>query len=68
MTSVNVAAAKLEQLEERLQAAEASHKQLLNQIKSELGTAQAELSKAQEEYKQARGRLLELVPELAQGE
>lgn len=61
--AVNVALANVEAAKERLAATVVAQRKLLNDARSQVGTAAAEADKASRTYEQALKRLLSLLPE-----
>ena len=64
LNALNAAFAEITAAQKRVDEAQAKHQKLFNDMKSEMGTANAELHKAEAAYTKARDRLLALTPEL----
>ncbi len=64
LDALNIAAAEIVGAQKRVDEAQAKYQKLLNDTKSEMGTANAELHKKEAAYTKAREKLLALTPEL----
>lgn len=64
LDAVNVALADIAIAKKRVDVAATKHRKLISDMKSEMGTAGAELRKHEAAYTKARDKLLALTPEL----